>query len=238
MSLPLPSPGDWPWVSLHDVCPATLEATEALAHRVEEAGRRATLLVIPGAEWDGPTIERLRRLHARGHELAGHGWKHQVRRWGGLKHRLHGWLISNQAAEHLGEDTAGCERIIRRCHAWFGEQALPEPRLYVPPAWAMGPVSRDRLRRLPFSYYETLGGIHGAGDGRFTRLALAGFEADRPWRAQALRLSNAINRRRAGSAQRLRIAVHPWDMDGPLRADLLRMLAPVAHGCAVGHPRD
>lgn len=226
MKFPLPRPGGWPWLSLHDVCPATLERTEALATRIEILGRRATLLVIPNAGWDAPSLERLRALHGRGHDLAGHGWTHQAVRWGGFGHRLHGWMISNRVAEHLAEDVSGRERIIRRCHAWFAENDLPEPALYVPPAWAMGRIPPKRLRELPFRYYETLGGIYSSWDTRFTRLALAGFEADRPWRAHALRLSNAFNHRLAGKTKRLRIAIHPWDLDGPLSSDLLRLLSP------------
>ncbi|MEJ2631785.1 MAG: DUF2334 domain-containing protein [Acidihalobacter sp.] len=226
MSLPLPRPGDWPWLSLHDVCPATLERTEALASRIETLGRRATLLVIPDADWDETGLARLRALHGRGHDLAGHGWTHHTARWGGLAHRIHGWMISNRVAEHLAEDAAGRERIIRRCHAWFAENGLPEPSLYVPPAWAMGRIPSRRLQQLPFRYYETLGGIYSSGDTRFTRLPLAGFEADRPWRAHVLRLSNAVNRRLARDTIRLRIAIHPWDLDGPLRTDLLRLLSP------------
>lgn len=226
MSLPLPRPGNWPWLSLHDVCPATLERTETLAHRIEAAGRRATLLVIPGTDWSEADLRRLRALHGRGHDLAGHGWTHRAGHWGGLAHRIHGWIISNRVAEHLAEDAAGCERIMRRCHAWFAEHSLPEPELYVPPAWAMGRIPRARLPQLPFRYYETLRGVYAAQHRRFVRLPLLGFEADRPWRAHALRLSNAFNRRVSGTTHRLRIAIHPWDLDGPLRTDLLRLLAP------------
>ncbi|WP_455384916.1 DUF2334 domain-containing protein [Acidihalobacter prosperus] len=226
MKFPLPRPGDWPWVSLHDVCPATLDRTEALASRIEALGRRATLLVIPNAGWDTASLERLRALHGRGHDLAGHGWTHQAARWGGLAHRIHGWIISNRVAEHLAEDAAGRERIIRRCHTWFAENGLPEPSLYVPPAWAMGRIPAKRLRELPFRYYETLGGIYAPRHRGFTRLPLAGFEADRPWRAHTLRFSNAINRCLAGKTNRLRLAIHPWDLDGPLSADLLRLLSP------------
>ncbi|APZ44589.1 hypothetical protein BW247_06915 [Acidihalobacter ferrooxydans] len=226
-------------MSIHDVAPATLTRVEALAARIERTQHRATLLIIPDSGWDDASLTRLRALLARGHVPAGHGWTHRIERWGGWRHRLHGWLISNRAAEHLGEDSAGCERIILRCYRWFADNALPPPALYVPPAWAMGPISRARLKTLPFQYYETLSGVYDASSARFVRLPLLGYEADRAWRAQALRLNNRLNRQWAKTSNHLRIALHPGDLEGPLGGDLLDLFEALeAQSTAQASPKN
>jgi len=131
-------------------------------------------------------------------------------------------VISNRAAEHLAQEASGVEAIIQRCYEWFGDNALPVPAFYVPPAWALGPIGRARLKQLPFRFYETLIGVYDAGEARLHRLPLLGFEADRPWRARALRLNNHVQRRWASWRGRWRVAIHPQDLKGPLAIDLLR----------------
>lgn len=231
MSLPLPPPGRWPWLSIHDVTPATLDCVETLAALIEARQRRATLLIVPGAGWDADSLHRLRALCQRGHPPAGHGWFHHAERWGGWGHRLHAWLISNRAAEHLAMDAQGVDRLIRRCHAWFAANGLPSPALYVPPAWALGPLAKKRLESLPFRFYETMSGVYDAGERRFHRLPLLGFEADRRWRACALRINNRIHRRLAAMAGRWRVALHPGDLQGPLAADVVREIEALKGAC-------
>jgi predicted deacetylase len=98
--------------------------------------------------------------------------------------------------------------------------ALPAPSLYVPPAWAMGRISRAGLRKLPFRYYETISGVYDAQADRFIRLPLLGFEADTRIRATALKLSNVLNRRLANAHRELRFAIHPTDFELYLARDL------------------
>ncbi|MDZ7643563.1 MAG: polysaccharide deacetylase family protein [Woeseiaceae bacterium] len=213
-------------VSVHDVMPETLQRVASLLERVERAGLGpATLLVVPGRDWRHDDLATLRQFLDTGHELAGHGWHHDVQEFRNLAHRLHGLLLSRRAAEHLAHDTAGIETLIRRCRAWFDEQALPAPRLYVPPAWAMGPMPRRRLQGLGFRYYEYLTGYLDTELERFQRVPLAGFEADTPTRALALRLSNGANRLLARCHGQLRIALHPFDAELRLADDLARTLA-------------
>jgi len=166
-------------VSIHDVMPETLPRVRSLLARVELAGLApATLLVVPGRDWSNADLDALRRLAARGHELAGHGWTHRVERFGSFRHRLHGLLLSRRAAEHLSHSREQVFGIMRDCRQWFDDNELPSPSLYVPPAWAMGPVFREELQGLGFRYFETLGGIYDADTQRFLRLPVVGFEAD------------------------------------------------------------
>jgi predicted deacetylase len=134
-------------------------------------------------------------------------------------------VLSRNAAEHLSRPRPEVADIIRRSFGWFGEVGLGQPRLYVPPAWAMGAVKRADLDRLPFRFYETLGGIYDSQSRRMRRLPLVGYEADTAGRALALRLVNGLNRQMAASLGRpLRVAIHPSDFDLRLAADLRSIL--------------
>lgn len=205
--------------------PATLERVGRILERLRQHGLgRASLLVVPGLAWSDDQVATLRSFAADGHDLAGHGWRHSVRRIRGLKHRLHALTISRNVAEHLELDAAGIRRLVTDCGAWFGAHSLPQPSLYVPPAWALGGIPWHELGGLGFRYFETLAGIYDTADGTMRRLPLLGFEADTRFRAASLRLFNAANRglaRRAGIA---RLAIHPRDFELELAGDLERAL--------------
>lgn len=214
-------------LSLHDVTPETLEETGALLTLLDRFGLGPVrLLVVPGRDWTARQIAVLGRWQRDGHELVGHGWHHRAAATRGWRHRLHSVLISRGVAEHLALDADGIEALIVECHAWFVDNGLGAPHLYVPPAWAMGPISKRRLQDLPFLHYEVLSGIIDAASGRFNLLPLVGFEADTIWRALLLRLSNAVNvsvARRFGFP--LRIAIHPHDLSLHMAEDLVALIA-------------
>ncbi|MDZ7723539.1 MAG: polysaccharide deacetylase family protein [candidate division KSB1 bacterium] len=180
---------------------------------------KVTLLVVPGKEWDRKDIMTLRSLQNQGHQLAGHGWIHHVDACRSVYHKLHALVISRRVAEHLSLSESEIAALIRRCHHWFPDNGLQVPELYVPPAWAMGKISRQRLRELPFRCYEFLNGLYDSNPDRFEPMPLLGFEADTRLRRSALRLNNAVNRLRS-RRQTGRIAIHPHDLDLYLRPDM------------------
>lgn len=216
-------------VSLHDVMPETREAvTGLLARMAGIAPERIVLLVVPGRDWGREDLDWLHDLQARGYRLAGHGWHHRCGPPRTFYHRLHSLLLSRDVAEHLSLDAAGIQQLIRDNRAWFVEQGLEPPALYVPPAWALGAIGREELRALPFRYYETLTGLYDARADRFLRLPLIGFEADTAGRAAVLRLCNRLNlflARRLGRP--VRLGVHPHDRDYRLAGDLDQCLRAV-----------
>ncbi|MEM1080667.1 MAG: polysaccharide deacetylase family protein [Pseudomonadota bacterium] len=199
--------------SIHDVMPSKLDATEALFERLNRAGLGpVTLLVVPDTGWDEHSLPRLRALVEQGAELAGHGWCHRVETIRGIKHQLHSHLISRDVAEHLALDAAGAIDLMKRCHAWFEQHELPSPTLYVPPAWAMGSVSRAQLNALPFQQFETTGGVYDARRKGFLRLPMLGFEADTAFRALAVGAWNRFNQAHGRWAkQPIRLGIHPQD---------------------------
>lgn len=223
------TPERYPWVrtlvSVHDVMPETLpQVNRILALLAAEQVSAVTLLVVPGAGWTANGIDALRDYEGCGYELAGHGWRHRTDRFGGLSHRLHGQFISRNVAEHLALDSTGIIDLMCRCHAWFAEQQLQAPSLYVPPAWAMGGIERSALAELPFLRYELFSGILSAQTGRLHPIPLLGYEADTKLRAPLLRLWNRLNRHRSKDNGWLRIGIHPRDLDLRLAEDLRRDL--------------
>ncbi len=213
-------------VSVHDVMPETLTPVRRVIDALERAGLGpATLLVVPGRDWRDADIGALRAFVSAGHDLAGHGWKHEIDRVRGLRHWLHAVTISRNVAEHLQYDARDIAALIQRCRAWFEDHSLPAPSLYVPPAWAMGSISKSDLDGLGFRWFETLAGIYDAERREMHRLPLLGFEADTRFRALSLRAFNAANRALARYRGTVRLGIHPHDFDLELARDLERCLA-------------
>lgn len=214
-------------VSIHDVMPTTLDRVERIFDRLVAARLLpVTLLIVPGTGWREHDLARLRAMLDAGAQPAGHGWRHQARCVRGFKHRLHSALISRHAGEHLALSRRQILRLMLGNHRWFGDHGLSEPGLYVPPAWAMGPVPRRLLDRMPFDRFETLAGVYDARRRRFHRLPLVGFEADTMFRGVTVRGFNRLNRVLARAAGRpLRLGIHPDDFELKLADDLEAMVA-------------
>lgn len=218
-------------ISVHDVMPETRQHIERILQRLEAVPPTAiALLVVPGRAWTADDIDWLRALSASGYPLIGHGWRHECEPPRTLKHRLHSGLISNRAAEHFSCSEDGIARLMCDCHAWFREKELGEVDVYIPPAWALGKISRRRLASTPFRFVETLHGLYDTQAERWRHLPLAGFEVDRRWRAVAMRLVNRFNASLALHRQSpLRIAIHPHDWQYPLVDQLESLLGQVSH---------
>ena len=208
------------FVSIHDVAPDTLDQTDQLLQLWEQGQASqgqsfvAELLVIPGLEWNARQVEKLRRYADQGHQLVGHGWIHQCGNRKNLWHRIHSLCLSRNVAEHLSKPESEIQSMLYRCFDWFLERNLPAPRLYVPPAWAMGRLSHRSMRELPFQFFENLYGYLDSKSMKFRKTPLVGFEADTGFRSFALKgfnywnLGNAMRRK-----QPVRISLHPFDLD-------------------------
>lgn len=209
-------------ISIHDVMPETLDAVGGHIECLRAHGhQRVTLLIVPGRNWTAGTIERLAQWQREGLELAAHGWHHRVQRLGGPYHWLHAALISRRCAEHLALDAPRIVELMEAAADWFSDRGLQPPETYVPPAWALGSLSRDQLARLPYKRIEVTRGLLSTVDGRLDRLPLVGFEADTAAREHLLRSWNHFQTRWAWRRQRpLRIGIHPRDHELRLADDL------------------
>lgn len=223
--------------SIHDVTPASFERVARLVRRLSDADiHPLTILIIPAGHWTDAQIETLRAWEVDGHLLAAHGWSHRSRTPRTAYHRLHSCLFSRDVAEHLGSTRAECVEIISRGSQWFTHLGLAPPSMYVPPAWALGPISLDAFDETAYRWVETLTGIYSVRTKRFVRLPLVGFEADTAPRACALRALNLVNTGLAAVTRRpLRIAIHPDDFGLRLADDLA---ARIAGPHRVVHPRE
>ena len=215
-------------ISIHDVMPQSLGNVHDLLKKMEHLAPSAiTLLVVPGLDWKDEQIGRLKSLQATGYRLAGHGWHHRTRRIRTLYHHFHAGLISRTAAEHLSLETGEITRLMQDCFQWFAEHGLESPDLYVPPAWAMGDIPRQRLGDMPFRYFETTAGLYDSASGRQMRLPLLGFEADTALRAASLTCWNAVNGRLGSPRRPVRLSIHPFDHQLRLAGALDRFLGRV-----------
>jgi predicted deacetylase len=223
--------------SVHDVTPASFERVARVVRRLSDAHiHPLTILVIPSGRWTNAQIDTLRAWERDGHLLAAHGWSHRSRTPRTAYHRLHSYLFSRDVAEHLGSTRAECVEIISRGARWFADLGLAPPSMYVPPAWALGPISLDAFDETAYRWVETLTGIYSVRAKRFVRLPVVGFEADTATRAYALRALNLVNTRLAAITRRpLRIAIHPDDFDLRLADDLA---ARIVASHRVVHPRE
>lgn len=208
-------------VSIHDLMPETMPQVEKILQWLETKDvPPVTLLVVPGKDWKPIQLERLGELAAKGHPLAAHGWHHHTlpRRW---QHRLHARFISRNVAEHLDLDSLDIFSLLERSRLWFIENYLPIPELYVPPAWALGPISKADLAKSKFKQIEVTRGIIAPSSAALVKLPLTGFEADTTLRASFLKVWNFSQLQLARWQKKpLRISIHPQDLDLRMRIQM------------------
>lgn len=214
-------------ISVHDVFPQSLKQVASIVDFADRHGLGPLILLIsPGFAWKEDELRILGDLLARGHIPAGHGWNHDIQEFKGLYHRLHGLILSRRQAEHLALERRELKAMISECYFWFSQSQLPAPDLYVPPAWAMGRLTRQDLQELPFRWYETLTGIYDSRRDIFRRLPLMGFQADTAIRQVFLNLFNRTCLLAGRIVSRpVRVALHPFDFQLRLKDFLLDLLS-------------
>lgn len=208
--------------------PETLGHVRDIIDRLPDPCRRhLILLVVPGLNWQDRDIGQLQQWQQEGYLLAGHGWTHEVCEIRGWYHRLHSLMISRRAAEHLSLSRQEIIDLVRRNHAWFSAHDLSSPDYYVPPAWALGPVSNTDLQSTPYEYLELTSELRHISSGDRLMLPLVGFEADQSLRKWSLAFSNVTNRMISSHSRPLRIAIHPYDFSYRLSQALTKLLTQV-----------
>lgn len=213
-------------VSIHDVQPDVLDEVENIVQLLKSNSVSSiTLLVIPGKNWSDHQIEILKQWGSSGLTLAGHGWAHYSGRPRNWKHLFHSVLLSKDQAEHLAKSRDEIITIIQNCYNWFQMHNLKQVKLYVPPAWGIGPVKNSDLDNQDFRYFEYLTGIYDSQERVFKRIPVVGFEADNRFRKNNLQFINSINIYRAiENRVPLRIAIHPNDFSLGLSDKILPTL--------------
>jgi len=214
-------------ISIHDVSPQSLPEVRNILNKLSQMQfSKVILLIIPGEQWTEDDINLLKNYQQTGYILAGHGNIHQCQSIKTNFHRLHSLLISRDVAEHLSLTTNQIKILILSCYQWFIDHGFEPPDLYVPPAWAMGKISRKNLVQLPFRFYESISGIYDSKIDSFHYMPLLGFEADTFLRKISVNMFNTINWHYARIFDKtIRIVIHPNDFQLLLANDLELYLA-------------
>ena len=181
------------------------------------------ILVIPGLEWKKGQIKKLRIWQYDGIEIAAHGWNHKAGPTKSLYHRIHSTIMSADCAEHLSKDSKKIFDMMKNSYDWFKQNGLQIPRLYVPPAWALGKIKIDDLSRLNFTHYECTTGVICNKKYRF--VPLLGFEERTLLKALIRRFFNSLNYLMALFTGIIRIAIHPDDFNLYLKKDVFKYLS-------------
>ena len=198
-------------ISIHDVMPGTMTEVAELLKICRSSGvQQVTLLVVPGLDWQSEQIDQLRQWQKSGCELAAHGWVHRCVSKKTFWHLLHGLILSRGVAEHLSLNPKEIVDLMQKSCNWFVKNGFDQPSLYVPPAWALGSISKRGLRSCGYTWVETLSGVVFTQTGQTKRLPLVGFEADTFTRELALRVLNNVVLWMPTNKP-LRISIHPYD---------------------------
>lgn len=217
-------------ISIHDVMPSTLERVHRLTQELTHLQTsNITMLVVPGHAWSRKQLDVLREFEQQGYILCGHGWHHSSKNIRGVYHRLHSLLISRNVAEHLALDEKEIRQLIDDCYQWFSNNKLAAPDLYVPPAWAMGKISKQHLEKTPFRFFENTAGLYDSSTGQQLNLPLIGFEADNIFRVGVLKLWNSANTLAGSEKKPVRISIHPADRELLLADSLTSSLQSVTN---------
>lgn len=214
-------------VSIHDVMPHNLNKIDhCLSQLRRNHIEHCYLLVVPGLAWDASSIAQLRGYVAEGHTLVAHGWVHKASNISTTFHRLHSLLISKDVAEHLSWSKPDTISNMRRSSTWFGDNQLPIPNFYVPPAWALGKLGMKELSKTGFRYVETTTGVFDLSQQKMYLLPLVGYEECSVLSSMALTVSNAFNRGLSAvfPDRTLRVAIHPDDFELGLSKSLQNIL--------------
>jgi uncharacterized protein len=204
-------------VSIHDVAPASAEASARWLADLDARGVPVTLLVIPGP-WRGSRLSQspdlVASLHdaaSRGHELALHGWAHRAGSDGASWRRAAAQIVARGAAEFAALDEA---EAAARLAAGLGELAALgiEPAGFHPPGWLASPGAYRALRRLGLRYTTSHLFVHDLITERRHMLPALSHRPGGRGEAVAAQLLRTSAARMARAGRSFRIALHPDDL--------------------------
>ncbi|HWK82964.1 MAG TPA: polysaccharide deacetylase family protein [Caldimonas sp.] len=204
-------------VVVHDVAASTRAACQrTLGAIAEVAHLPVTLLAVPRYHGEAPTSELeawLSQRHAKGDELALHGYSHSDDSppGSGVDHlrRRH---YTRGEGEFWALPEAEAKRRIDAGIAWFRSNGWIWHG-FVAPAWLLGPQAWPALEGRGFEYTATLRHlVHLPGRQRVASQSVV-YSTSSAWRRRSSLAWNAVVSRLERGNPLLRIELHPRDAD-------------------------
>ena len=207
------------YVSIHDVKPNNLKKIEVIISLLHKHNiHKITILVVPGLNWKKKHIEQLYNWQNYGIKLAAHGWQHKASLKKTFYHKIHSVIMSGECAEHLSKNEDEIINIVKNSYNWFNKNNLNIPKLYVPPAWAIGNIRKQSIANLPFKTIECTTGV--IKNKKYYFVPLIGFEARNLYKAFFLKIFNKFNYILALFWGKVRLGIHPDDFELYLNKDI------------------
>ncbi len=215
-------------VSLHDISPQTFGAARRQVEELCNLGvGRTTLLAIPfhhgrkRLDADPALCAWLRALQTMGHEVALHGWRHDlvginpVRDMDPVRGRWF-WenIYTNREAEFLALGREAARERITRGLTMFRDLGLLA-RGFIAPAWLMSRATGEAARDLGLPYTNTISEIIQLPTGRRHPARSCVWSVRAHWRRLASQAWNRLLFQRLTAAEPLRISLHPCDTEHP-----------------------
>ncbi|HEV2096282.1 MAG TPA: polysaccharide deacetylase family protein [Chthoniobacterales bacterium] len=207
-------------VSLHDVAPATVEASRKMLSTLSRLGVRVTsLLVVPDYHRQGRSVEDpafvawLRAMQADGHEVVIHGYFHMRPRQGDENWRAK--FITRFYTQDEGEfhDLSYEEAFARitRARDEFAEARVPTHG-FIAPAWLLSAAGEKAARAAGMQYTTRLASVRDLVTGRETRARSLVYSARNAWRRNLSLCWNKTLCTALGAAPLVRLSIHPCDI--------------------------
>jgi hypothetical protein len=210
-------------VSIHDVAPATVDASKRWLEMTERHGMVASLLVIPG-EWRGHSMsnepefaEWLHRATARGHEVVLHGWEHRAVHdpSTSLMRRAHAHLRARGCAEFAALQPNAARHLLQLGMGTLARHGF-RPEGFVPPGWMALRSTDEVLREFGFAYTTTQWEVRDLRAGVSYRIPSTSQRPGSVFTTPAARAMVITTRRFAQQRRPIRIALHPDDLRHPV----------------------
>lgn len=201
---------------------------------VEARGIRATLLVVPG-RWnsvalsdDPSTVAWLRDAADRGHEVAMHGWTHEVGNDRAAAHRnVRNRFVARGCGEFVDLDQSAA---LARLEA--GIIAMAEcgfrPLGFTPPGWLASPGTVAALRTTGFAYTTSHGAVHDLVRDRHLRVPAVCQRPGSPLTAAGISVVRRFVVHRIVRHRPVRVALHPADIRSARLHDATAQLLDIA----------
>ena len=219
-------------ISLHDVAPASAEASRRWMELFDERGLSVSMLVIPGP-WkngnllaDTPFIEWLGTTMNKSHEVVLHGWSHTIdhRDRPGVFRSLAGEFVARGCQEFWGLTEAKAHSRLQMGLTTLAQLGYA-PAGFIAPGWMTSPAAVRAVTEIGFDYLTSHFHVQDLVIGH---RYFAPVVCQRPesWSSGAIAHATKYLAKFLRSVNLpLRVAVHPDDLhDSRLRNAILHVI--------------